>query len=214
MKWYQAERAAGLKSRSRRPRLSPHQKVFKKQENWIIGFRKEQQLGARRIQSELIWRHRLKVSLAMIHKVLKRHRVKPLFRLRRKLHFKRYERPVPSERIQMDTMELKPGLNQKTTVDDCSYFMVVGLYSGLDEFYIMADFDDLELQIRLEEWQFHYNWMRGHGGLAGKGPIDRVTDRSSSLSGQAKIWYDPSKERLREADYSLDLRLAKLQGSL
>lgn len=180
---------------------------------------------------------------------------------------------------------MKPGLYQYTAVDDCSRFMVVGLYprrtaantldfldrvmeempfpiqriqtdrgkeffaykvqerlmdwaikfrpvkprsphlngkveraqkTVVDEFYSLADLDDPELQDRLEEWQFHYNWLRGHGSLACKAPIDRVSSRSrqTPLGDLVEAWYDPSKERLREADYSLDLRLAKLKGSL
>jgi len=250
-----------------------------------MGFRKGQKLGARRIQSELIWRHRWKVSLATIHKVLNRRQVKPLVRLRRKAHFKRYERPVPGDRVQMDTMKLRPGLYQYTAVDDCSRFMVVGIYprrtaantldfldrvieempfpiqriqtdrgreffahkvqerlvdwaikfrpvkprsphlngkveqaqkTVVDEFYSLADLADPDLQDRLEEWQFHYNWLRGHGSLAGKAPIDRVSNRSKQTPflEQVEAWYDPAKERLREADYSLDLKLAKLKGSL
>ena len=58
-KWllrYKAEGIAGLESRSRRPLRSPNTKVSKKHERWILKYRKAQ-LGARRIQSELIWRH-------------------------------------------------------------------------------------------------------------------------------------------------------------
>jgi hypothetical protein len=86
----------------------------------------------------------------------------------------------------------------------------------LDEFYPLIDLDDPELQARPEEWQFHYNWMRGHGSLAGKAPLDRVCARSKQtpLGEQVDAWYDPSKERLRTVDYSLDIRLGKLKGSL
>lgn len=106
LKRYQADGVSGLESRSRRPLRSPNRKVFEEHEEWILGFRKSQKLGARRIQNELIWRHHWKVSLATIHKVLKRRQVKPLVRLRRKAGFKRYERPVPGDRVQMDTMKL------------------------------------------------------------------------------------------------------------
>ncbi len=243
------------------------------------------QLGARRIQSELVWRHEWKLSLATIHKVLKRKQVPPLVRPRRKDHFKRYERPVPGDRVQMDTMKLKAGLYQYTAVDDCSRFLVAGVYprrtaantlrflektleempfpiqriqtdrgkeffaykvqerlmdwaikfrpvkprspylngkvervqkTVLYEFYAMADLDDPELQDRLDEWVFHYNWLRGHGSLSGKAPIDRVTQRSSQtpFTEEVEAMYDPFKERLREANYSLDLQLAKVKGCL
>jgi transposase InsO family protein len=244
-KWlrrYEAEGTAGLETRSRRPHRSPHRKVFEQHEQWILELR-QAHLGARRIQSELVWRHEWNLSLATIHKVLKRNQVPPLVRPRRKDHFKRYERPVPGDRVQMDTMKLKAGLYQYTAVDDCSRFLVAGVYprdtaantlrflektleempfpiqriqtdrgkeffaykvqeqlmdwaikfrpvkprsphlngkvervqkTVLYEFYAMADLEDPELQDRLDEWVFHYNWLRGHGSLSGKAPIDRV----------------------------------------
>jgi transposase InsO family protein len=286
-KWlrrYEAEGPAGLESRSRRPNRSPARKVSEQHERWILGFR-QAQLGARRIQSELIWRHELKLSLATIHKVLLRHQVPPLVRPRRKAHLKRYERPIPGDRVQMDTMKLKAGLYQYTAVDDCSRFLVAGLYprrtakntlnflekvieempfpvqriqtdrgteffaykvqerlmdwaikfrpvkprsphlngkvervqkTTLYEFYAMADLDAPELQDRLDEWVFHYNWLRGHGSLRGKAPIDRVSERSSDTpyTEEVEAMYDPSKERLRDSNYSLDLKLSKVKRSL
>jgi len=286
-KWllrYEAEGIAGLESRSRRPQRSPNTKVSKKHEQWILKYRKAQ-LGARRIQSELIWRQNFHLSLATIHKVLKRNKVQPLKKVRRKSDFTRNERPVPGDRVQMDTMKVKPGLYQYTAVDDCSRFLVLGVYprrtaantlhflekvmeemsfpvqriqtdrgreffaykvqerlmdwgikfrpvkprsphlngkvervqkTVLYEFYAMADLDDPELQDRLDEWVFHYNWLRGHGSLGGKAPIDRVVERSSEtpITDEVEAMYDPSKERIREANYSLDLKISKLKGCL
>lgn len=286
-KWlrrYQAAGPAGLESRSRRPDRSPNRKVTEQHVQWILEFRKAQ-LGARRIQSELLWRHELKLSLSTIHKVLKRNQVPPLIRPRRKAHFKRYERPVPGDRIQMDTMKLKAGLYQYTAVDDCSRFLVAGIYprrtaantllflekvmeempfpvqriqtdrgkeffaykvqerlmdwaikfrpvkprsphlngkvervqkTTLYEFYAMAELEDPELQTRLDEWVFHYNWLRGHGSLGGKAPIDRISERRSKTpyTEEVELMYDSSKERLREANYFLDLQLAKVKRSL
>ena len=286
-KWqrrYESEGAAGLESRSRRPVRSPNRKLTEQHEKWILGFRKSH-LGARRIQSELIWRHGLKLSLATIHKVLRRNQVPPLIRPQRKSHFKRYERPIPGDRVQMDTMKLKPGLYQYTAVDDCSRFLVAALYTRrtaantlhflekvmeemsfpvqriqtdrggeffaqkvqkqlmdwaikfrpvkprsphlngkvervqktvLYEFYALSDLDDPQLQDRLDEWVFHYNWLRGHGSLGGKAPIDRITERSSKtpFTEEVEAMYDPAKEHLREANYFLDLQLSKLKRSL
>jgi transposase InsO family protein len=198
---------------------------------------------------------------------------------------KRYERPVPGDRVQMDTMKLKPCLYQYTAVDDCSRFLVAGIYprrtaantllflekvmeempfpvqriqtdrgkeffaykvqerlmewaikfrpvkprsphlngkvervqkTALYEFYALADLADPELQDRLDEWVFHYNWLRGHGSLGGKAPIDRVCDRSANTpyTEDIEALYDPSKERLRDANYSIDLELARVKRSL
>lgn len=41
---------------------------------------------------------------------------------------KRYSRPVPGDRVQMDTCKIGPGLYQYTAIDDCSRWQVVGLY--------------------------------------------------------------------------------------
>ena len=283
-KWlrrYSSEGINGLKSRSRRPKRSPNCKVSKKEEQWILGYRKAQ-LGARRIQSELVWRHQCRLSLATIHKVLKRNKVPPLVKPRKKSHFKRYERPVPGDRVQMDTMKLRPGLYQYTAVDDCSRYLVARVYprrtaahtldflekaleempfqiqriqtdrgreffaykvqqqlmdwaikfrpvkprsphlngkvervqkTAYYEFYALSDLKDPKLQDRLDEWVFHYNWLRGHGSLGGKAPIDRIAERYSNtpFTEDVEATYDPSKERIKDANYSIDLQLAKLK---
>ena len=287
-KWhrrYKKEGLAGLQEQSRRPHRLSGKKVTEEYEKLILDFRSSQNLGARRIQSELVWRHNLKFSLATIHKVLKRHEAPPLVRIKRKSGHKRYERPIPGDRVQMDTMKVKPGLYQYTAVDDCSRFIVAAVYKRrtagntlfflekvceelpfpvqriqtdrgteffahkvqkrlmdwaikfrpvkprsphlngkveraqktfLAEFYPSVDLDDPELQDRLDEWVFHYNWLRGHGSLGGKAPIDRVTDRSEETPITAEVsWnYDPTKERMRDQNYALDLRLSKVKRSL
>ena len=41
---------------------------------------------------------------------------------------KRYNRPVPGDRVQMDTCkDRNPGLYQFTAIDDCSRFLVAGV---------------------------------------------------------------------------------------
>lgn len=85
-------------------------------------------MGARRIQNELLRHHQLKFSLATIHKILTRNNAGPLKRLRRKKKFKRYQRRIPGDRVQMDTMKIAPGMYQYTAIDDCTRFRVLGLY--------------------------------------------------------------------------------------
>jgi transposase InsO family protein len=130
-KWfqrYEKQGVDGLQELSRRPQHSPAQKVSSREEGWIIALRKERNLGARRIQSELFRLHECRLSLATIHKVLTRNEVKPLKRPKRKIGFKRYSRPTPGDRVQMDTMKLAPGLYQYTAVDDCTRFRVLALF--------------------------------------------------------------------------------------
>jgi len=105
LKRYEAHGEEGLVSQSRRPQNSPNRKISEETEQWIIGFRKDQNLGARRIQNELNWLHKCKLSLASFHKVLKKHEVAPLKRPRRERRPKRYQRPIPGDRVQADTCE-------------------------------------------------------------------------------------------------------------
>ena len=81
------------------------------------------------------------------------------------------------------------------------------------EFYAMQDLDDPELDDRLAEWQFRYNWHRPHGALGGKIPLEAACDRfdSTPFWDDVHAVYDPTKERLQERNYRLDLRLRKLK---
>lgn len=129
-KWwrrYQREGLEGLRSRSRRPKNSPFKKICKDLEQWILELRVQRKLGARRIQNELKRLYCVELALATIHKVLAKKNVKPLLR-RRKKTFTRYERPIPGDRVQMDTCKITAGLYQYTAVDDCTRYKVVALY--------------------------------------------------------------------------------------
>jgi transposase InsO family protein len=129
-KWlrrYQGEGIEGLRSRSRRPKSSPGRKVFAAQELWILDLRSQRKLGARRLQNELRRHHDCALALSTIHKVLVRHKVEPLPR-RRKHRYKRYERPIPGDRVQMDTCKIAAGLYQFTAIDDCTRYRVMALY--------------------------------------------------------------------------------------
>jgi len=132
-KWsrrYTKDGLEGLSNQSRRPRNSPNTKVGQEEASWILGLRNKRNLGARRIQNELLREHGLSLSLDTIHKVLTKHNVKPIRRPRKKKKdFIRYERPVPGDRVQMDTTKIAPGIYQFTAVDDCSRYRVLGVYN-------------------------------------------------------------------------------------
>lgn len=273
----------GLKDRSRCPKTSPNLRVTEQETKWILDFRRTRKLGARRIQNELKRQHNWMVSLATIHKVLTKHNCAPLQRPRRKpKDYIRYSRPVPGDRVQMDTCKIAAGLYQYTAIDDCSRWMVLGLYKRrsaastleflekvceempfaiqrfqtdrgkeffadkvqkqlmnwaikfrpvkpasphlngkveraqktvLYEFYSEADLNAPELLMRLEEWQFYYNWHRPHGSLNGKSPIDVVCELKEKIpfGEDVERLYNPAKERLQESNYRLDLELRKLK---
>lgn len=129
-KWirrFKAHGLEGLKSNSRAPLNSPSRKVGSQEEKWILDLRKERNLGARRIQNELKRNHECSLSLDTIHKVLSKHSVKPIVRLKRK-SIKRYERPIPGDRVQMDTCKIRDRLYQYTAVDDCTRYRVLAVY--------------------------------------------------------------------------------------
>ncbi|MFI5323202.1 MAG: IS481 family transposase [Thermodesulfobacteriota bacterium] len=287
-KWVRRYKEAGiegLKDLSRRPKHSPKTKVFEREEELILTLRKRRKLGARRLQSEIKRHHEISYSIATIHKVLKRNNAGPLKRYKRKKDYKRYSRPIPGERVQIDTCKIAPGLYQYTAVDDCTRFRVLGLYkkrtasntllflerlieqmpfsiqriqtdrgkefiaykvqeqlmeysikfrpiksgpphlngkversqrTDLEEFYPTVDLNDPDLEDRLEEWQFYYNWQRPHGSLNGKTPVGKHCE----LINETPLWdevidmYDISKEHIQDADYKTELLLRKLKRSM
>jgi len=130
-KWarrYGALGEAGLVSLSRRPHHSPNRKVTDTDRTTILALRRQGN-GARRIQSELRLHAEREFSLATIHKVLTAAKAKPLVKPRRPTAPKRYSRPIPGDRVQMDTMKIAAGVYQYTAVDDCSRFRILGVYS-------------------------------------------------------------------------------------
>jgi transposase InsO family protein len=118
----------GLRARSRRPHHSPTLKVGEREEALILGLRRERRLGVKRLRNELLRLHEVRLSAATIHKVLTRHGLSILpTRKRGRRKPKRYNRPVPGDRVQMDTCKIRPGLYQFTAIDDCSRLLVAGL---------------------------------------------------------------------------------------
>jgi transposase InsO family protein len=131
-KWwrrYQTQKEAGLQSKSRRPHFSPLAKVDERIETLILSMRKKRKLGAKRIQSELKRLHDISLSVAVIHKVLTGNNCKPVVNPPRKTtEYKRYSRPVPGDRVQMDTCKIGPNVYQYTAIDDCTRYRVLQIY--------------------------------------------------------------------------------------
>jgi transposase InsO family protein len=130
-KWLQrfdAEGETGRHELSRRPHNSPAKKVSVDTEKLILALRRERRLGVKRIRAELRRLHDVQLSPSVIHKVLVRHDLNVLPRRKRVRHKpKRYSRPVPGDRVQMDVCKIRPGLYQFTAIDDCSRYLVTGL---------------------------------------------------------------------------------------
>lgn len=114
-KWqrrYSPQGLGGLNDQSKKPLSSPNQKLTLERTQLISDLRSERNLGARRIQTELIRLHTCSLSLASIHKALTIQQARPIKKLRHKKKFKRYSRPIPGNCIQMemDTCKIAPGI--------------------------------------------------------------------------------------------------------
>ena len=118
----------GLENQSTKPKTSPNKKITADIENKILLLRKERNIGVRRLQTELIRLHQIYLSISSIHKILVNNNTKPIVKLKRKKKFKRYSRPIPGDRVQIDTCKICPGIYQYTAVDDCSRFRVLEIY--------------------------------------------------------------------------------------
>lgn len=130
-KWwrrYQSDGENGLQELSRRPHRSPSPKVTGYYETLILEFRRERNLGARRIQSELIRQHSFRLSTRTIEKILRRNQMPSIRRYHKSEKPHRYSRSVPGERVQIDTCKIAAGIYQYTAIDDCTRFRVLGLY--------------------------------------------------------------------------------------
>jgi hypothetical protein len=100
----------GLSDISKKPHNSSNKKLREQLIEKILTLRNERNIGARRIQLELFIQEGTRLSLASIHKALKRSNVKPIKNLKRDKKFKRYQRPVPSDRVQIDTCKIASGI--------------------------------------------------------------------------------------------------------
>ena len=150
----------GLNDQSKKPHNSPNKKINDSLEKLIVDMRSQRNLGARRIQTELIRLHSQNLSLATIHKTLSRNQVKPIKRLRRKKKDKRYARPIPGDRIQIDTCKIAPGIYQYTAVDDCTRWRVLEVYKRRTAANTLNFIDKM-----LEEFPFPIQHIQSDRGL-------------------------------------------------
>src|SRR4029453_7943577 len=73
--------------------------------------------------------HGLRLSLDTLHRVLAKNGENRLKRPRlARKGTKRYSRPVPGDRVQIDVCKIAPALYQYTAIDDCSRWKLLGLY--------------------------------------------------------------------------------------
>jgi transposase InsO family protein len=168
-KWwrrFQEQGEKGLRSGSSTRKNLPDKKVTAEREQLILHLRQERRLGPKSIQSELERLHDLKLSTATVWAVLDRGGAGPLRKPKVPERPLRYSRPVPGDRVQMDTCKIGKHLFQFTAVDDCTRLRVLAVYSTRTA----QNAVDFLIEHVLEEFPF---------------PIQRIqTDRGAEFFGQ------------------------------
>lgn len=127
----------GLINCSKRPKNSPRttdKNIVRK----ILYIREYYHFGAQKISYYLLRYHQIKISSSTIHNILKKHDLNRLPQNKkkydRKREWKRYEKQIPGQRIQVDVkfLEFIPGtktrLYQYTAIDDCTRLRVLRIY--------------------------------------------------------------------------------------
>jgi transposase InsO family protein len=83
-------------------------------------------------------------------------------------------------------------------------------------FWALADLDDPQIDMRLQEWQFFYNAQRSHGGIDGVTPMQKYAECASRTPWSWEVWndYDPEEEPERIRNYAADQTLMRLKRSV
>jgi len=104
------------------------QKVTPDLEELILSIRNKYNFGPKNISTYLLRNHTISLSNSTVWRVLDRCAVKPLKRYRKHHEFKRYNRPIPGDRVQLDVMKVRANCYQFTAIDDCTRLRVLRLY--------------------------------------------------------------------------------------
>jgi transposase len=144
-KWkrrYDEHREAGLCDRPRTPHRSPRstpREVVGK----ILYLRQTYHFGPRRIADYLKRFHDVSLAMSSVHRILRRqgmHRLPANLKHRpHGVRWKRYEKPQPGHRLQLDVkfLERIPGtqkrLYQFTAIDDCTRLRVLKVYDACNQ---------------------------------------------------------------------------------
>jgi transposase InsO family protein len=144
-KWrarYRADGEAGLCDRPRipihSPRATPREVISK-----ILYLRQRYHFGPGRIAAYLRRFHQLTIATSSVHRILMRHGMNRLpANHKRKPHgraWKRYEKPQPGHRLQLDVKFLEriagtgKRLYQFTAIDDCTRIRVLKIYDACNQ---------------------------------------------------------------------------------
>jgi IS30 family transposase len=127
---YNPDDENSLKDKSQKPIKFAKQKITDEIEKMILSTRDKHNFGPQNISTHLLRNHDIKLSPSTVWRVLNRHAVKPLKRYKKHQEIKRYSRPLPGDRVQMDVMKVRAKCYQFTAVDDCTRLRVMRLYSS------------------------------------------------------------------------------------
>lgn len=119
-----------LADKSQKPIKLAKQKTTNEIEELILFIRTKHNFGPQSISTHLLRNYKIKLSSPTVWRVLNRHVVKPLKRYKKHQEIKRYNRPIPGDRVQMDVMKVRSKCYQFTAVDDCTRLRVLRLYSS------------------------------------------------------------------------------------
>jgi transposase InsO family protein len=141
---YQAHGIEGLRDRSKRPLVSPratHVEVVGK----IIYLRQHYHFGPAKIAMYLKRYHEIQISSSGVWRILKRlelnRRPASQRHQRHDRRWKRYEKPLPGHRVQLDVKFIQPlrgapkakKYYQFTAIDDCTRLRVLRIYPKLNQ---------------------------------------------------------------------------------
>jgi transposase InsO family protein len=200
----------------------------------ILELRKTRNIGVRRIQIELGFTQETWLSRTIIQRALDHAAVKPLKRARRPDKPKRYNRPAPGDRVQMDTMKVRPGVYQYTAVDDCSRFRVLGLYPRRNSLHTVAFLERVieEMPFPIERIQTDrgteffaervQHWLRANfikfRPIPPRSPHLNGKVERSQLTDLQEFWANRSSPSMQDADdlecWQFDYNWRRPHGSL
>jgi transposase len=127
IKRYSEEGESGLSDKSKRPKNLTNTKVSKEIELLILELRRKKKWGAQRISIHLL-RKNIRLSPMTVWRVLSNNNVSPIVKRRKKSDYKRYNKEIPGERVQLDVTKIRKGAYQFTAIDDCTRMKTIRIY--------------------------------------------------------------------------------------
>jgi transposase len=218
-KWlarYQAQGVTGLLNHSRRPHRSPRQKAGPEETALILDLRRSRRLGIKRLRNELIRLHQIRLSLATLHKLLRRHSESRLAERR----WRRVSRSATTvlslvTEYRWTFVRSRPAC---TTTSRSTIARDTACSASSRAAGVLHDSGPagLGLARSARALATRVQGDRPHSSLGGKTPIDRVCELSNQtpLREEVDALYSEETEPVRHPEYAVDIALRKLKRSL